>query len=295
LASQSFEPRIAFTPESKLNETNPWNDATQYITGWTPETADVLFLAGKDWQVVPPALARDHARPVINLIQHTRHADPNDELFRFLDNRAIRICVSNEVAEAIKSTGNVNGPVFVIPNGIAQEDIPSRTSHEQHGIDVLICGLKAPDLARQIEKRLRSDENIAVASLLEWIPRSEYLQHLSRAKIAVTLPHPSEGFYLPALEAMAGGALVVCPDCIGNRDFCRDRVNCFRPQYDRDEIVGAIYRALSLSPEHVSDMRKTAMATVREHSLENERDSFLQILKRLDELWGQENTSGIGL
>src|SRR5205823_13711109 len=99
-------------------------------------------------------------------------------------------------------------------------------------VEVLICGTKAPELARQIENRLARDENIAVTSLDDWIERAEYLHRLTQAKVTVTLPRPTEGFYLPALEAMACGAIVVCPDCVGNRDFCRDGANCFRPAYD---------------------------------------------------------------
>jgi glycosyltransferase involved in cell wall biosynthesis len=38
-----------------------------------------------------------------------------------------------------------------------------------------------------------------------------------------------EGFALPPLEAMAAGAAVVCTDAHGNRDFCRDGVNCLMP------------------------------------------------------------------
>ena len=38
-----------------------------------------------------------------------------------------------------------------------------------------------------------------------------------------------EGFCLPILEAMSAGAPVVCTDAHGNRDFCRDGVNCLMP------------------------------------------------------------------
>ena len=43
---------------------------------------------------------------------------------------------------------------------------------------------------------------------------------MARARVTVLVPNPKEGFYLPALEAMALGTIVVCPDCVGNRSFC---------------------------------------------------------------------------
>ena len=284
LGSKSFEPRIAFSPDSKWDETNPWQTARDYVTNWSPETADVLFLAGKDWNTIPPDELGNFSKPIVNLIQHPRHADPSDKLFGFLTNRAVRICVSQQVAGAIEKTGKVNGPIFVIPNGIELPDL-SKTSEQERPIEVLICGLKAPELARNIDQRLRQDENVAVTPLLDWMPRNDYLDRLSQARIAVTLPRPTEGFYLPALEAMGCGALVVCPDCIGNRDFCNDGINCFRPAYDTNAIIAAIYKALAFSPDQAGEMRKRAAATVEEHSLERERATFLAILERIDEVW----------
>jgi glycosyltransferase involved in cell wall biosynthesis len=105
--------------------------------------------------------------------------------------------------------------------------------------------------------------------------------------MALTLPRPTEGFYLPAIEAMASGAIVVCPDCVGNRDFCHDGVNCFRPAYDEGEIIAAVQRAIRLSAAEAVDMRRQADVTVADHSLERERASFLQVLDRVDELWNE--------
>jgi glycosyltransferase involved in cell wall biosynthesis len=192
--------------------------------------------------------------------------------------------VSEQVAEAIQTTGRVNGPVFVIPNGVTISEAPSRLTEKDRRVDVLLCGLKTPELARKLEQRFANRELI-VNSLLTWMPRSEYLHWLNNARVAVTLPRPSEGFYLPAIEAMALGALVVCPDCVGNRDFCHDGVNCFRPAYDELDIVTSIERAVAMSPEKAAEMRKHADATVAEHSLERERARFFEILERVDDLW----------
>lgn len=279
MASDSYEPRIAFSSMSRWDESNPWSDARSYVVEWQPDNADALFIAGKDWNVVPG----NFSKPIINLIQHPRHAESESELSGFLSRRAVRICVSQQVADAITQTAKVNGPVFVIPNGVSFDDIPP-TADGPRPIEVLICGLKAPELARQIEQRLRQDENINVTSLVDWVPRTEYLDRLSRARLVVTLPRPTEGFYLPALEGMACGALLVCPDCVGNRDFCRDGVNCFRPQYDVNQVIAAIYRALGLAPGEAEKMRENAKTTAQEHSLERERSSFLGILERIDEL-----------
>ncbi|MDB6148410.1 MAG: hypothetical protein JWO45_2074 [Spartobacteria bacterium] len=284
LSSTSYEPRIAFTPESIWDATNPWSAARSYLTDWDPKSADILFLAGSDWRGLPETKARDYAKPIINLVQHPRHADPRDELYKFLPNRAVRICVSEQVADAVNATGRVNGPVFVIPNGIELGSVPGPKAEDARAVDVLICGLKAPDLAREVAKTL-TQSNRRVMTLIDWIPRDEYLARLADARIAVTLPRPIEGFYLPALEAMACGATVVCPDCVGNRDFCKDGFNCFRPRYDADAIANATIAALDKSQPEMEKMLANSAVTVSQHSLETEREAFLSILERLDELW----------
>ena len=53
-----------------------------------------------------------------------------------------------------------------------------------------------------------------------------------------------EGFCLPALEAMAAGAPVVCTDAHGNRDFCRDGENCLMPAPDPGSVSAALRRVL---------------------------------------------------
>jgi len=94
-----------------------------------------------------------------------------------------------------------------------------------------------------------------------------------------------EGFYLPALEGMAAGTIVVCPDCLGNRGYCEDKVNCCRPRYSVDEIVSAAHAASEQSENARARMLANATATVGKHSLEGERKSFTEILEHVDQLW----------
>jgi hypothetical protein len=279
-----YDARIAFSAESKWDTTNPWFASRDFVVPWAPLDSDILFLAGTDWRAVPAEERPHRYGPVLNLIQHPRHADAGTELRGYLKNRAIRVCVSNEVADAIKATGEVNGPVFVIPNGV---DLPSPTLTKQpadRATDLLICGLKEPELARHAYTHF-AGTNRVVRWLIEWLPRKDYLERLRDARITLFLPRSSEGFYLPALEGMGCGTIVVCPDCIGNRSFCDDGRNCFRPLYDTNEILAATDKALKQGEKERAEMLNEAMITVRQHSLDRERASFREILERLPELW----------
>jgi hypothetical protein len=280
-ASPQHESRIAFTADSKWDATNPWVESKSSVTKWEPEKADVLFLAGTDWRALAAADRAKFSKPIINLIQHPRHAEAGSELRGFLKHRAVRICVSHEVADAITATGEVNGPVFAIPNGLDLQTIPHPPINRK--IDIFISGFKAPELAKEVDAALKGEAPNTLC-LTDRLSRAEYLAHLSNAKTAVVLPRPREGFFLPALEAMACGAIAVCPDCVGNRSFCENGVNCFRPDYDRDAVVNATIAASRLTENERATMLEHARATTRQHSLEKERASFLKILAQIDKL-----------
>jgi glycosyltransferase involved in cell wall biosynthesis len=109
---------------------------------------------------------------------------------------------------------------------------------------------------------------------------------MGRARVAVTVPNPKEGFYLPAVEAMAAGAVVVCPDCIGNRSYCLDGENSFRPSYDEDAIVAAAERALA-GGRPAAQLVRAGREMARAHDLHVERRAFLDILDRVDDLWAE--------
>ena len=272
--STRFQPRIFFTPGSIRGPENPWHGIVPPpLTSWRPAEAAALFVAGLDWEAVPdpPPV------PVINLIQHVRHSFPGDARRPFLARRAMRICVSQEVADAIAATGAVNGPIHVIANGIDLENIPSAAVRD---IDVLVAGLKNPPFAAAVAARL-AERGVAVEVVDTMLPRQAFLDRLSRARVAVTLPNHTEGFYLPALEAMAAGAIVVCPDCIGNRGFCRDQETAFLPHYALDDVVAASIAAVTQAPGDAIAMRAAAAEEARKHGLAAERTAFLRILDAL--------------
>jgi glycosyltransferase involved in cell wall biosynthesis len=104
---------------------------------------------------------------------------------------------------------------------------------------------------------------------------------MNRADIVVTLPFPVEGFYLPALEAMAMGKALVCPDCIGNRSFCQHEINCLMPAFQLDSIEAAVLRLLS-APDLTRKLKERAFSDSQTYNIERERTQFSQILLSCD-------------
>jgi hypothetical protein len=285
LASPHHTALVRFTRQSLLDETNPWTAVPDRIVDQTTEVdPDLLLLSGMDWLQVDAAQREDSPIPVLNLVIHPTHFLPENPRYQFLSNRAIRICMSTDVAEALQHTGRLRGPLFTIPAAIDVRSVRSIAGRPERDIDVLVVALKNPEMGRTLAARLsRSPRNVRL--LDERLShRTELLEFLARAKVTVFLPQRREGFYMPALEGMAVGTVVVCPDVLGNRSFCLPGVNCFRPPYEEDALFESAETAFADLP-NLGEMIERAHRTAEDHDLAGERESFLQILERVDELW----------
>jgi glycosyltransferase involved in cell wall biosynthesis len=284
-SSPRHEALVRFTEDSIWGPQNPWNAAQEHVVRFGQEVRpDVLFLSGVDWRLIERADRPESPVPVINLIQHVLHASRDDRLgrHRFLPYKAIRICVSPEVTEALEGTGRVRGPIFTIPDAIDVQRLSRFTGDGPPSLDLLVVANKQPARGHAILARFPQVQRKRIVDVRS--PHAEVMELIGRAAVTVFVPNPKEGFFLPALEGMAIGTIVVCPDCIGNRSFCLDGVNCFRPAYEENAIVEAAREALARRSE-LSAMVENARDTARRHDIEGERRAFLEILERVDELW----------
>ena len=276
---------VRFSPESVWSPANPWNGAKDCVVSPGEEIDfDVVFVSGTDWRrVIPEDQRPRYSKPVVNLIQHVRHACENDTLGRhmLLRHSAIRICVSPEVERAIVATGRVRGPVFTIPDAIDVAQVERLADAPARDLDVLVAANKQPALGGALARRLE-EAGRSVHLVDKRISREELVGLMGRARATVAVPNPKEGFYLPALEGMAAGTVVVCPDCIGNRSYCIDGKNSFRPAYVEDAILAATDLALATGNDA---LLQAARGTARAHDISVERRAFLEILDRVDELW----------
>ncbi|MYD96383.1 MAG: glycosyltransferase [Gammaproteobacteria bacterium] len=262
--------------------------AGERASDWQPRARDLLFVAGTDWRYLAARNLENRPNPRLNLIQHVRHAHEGTELYGYLANRAVRICVSAEVAEAITATRRVNGPVFVIPNATDCTPVEPAQMHEDafgaRVEPITIIGYKRPELAHSLSRRLEED-GVAHRLVVGFLDREDFLGLLRRTRVAVCLPRAEEGFYLPALEAMAAGCTVVTLDCIGNRSFCRDGDNCVVAAAEVEPLAEAVTNAATMTTTERAQLLSSAIATVRSHSLDAERQRFHDVLRDIDDLW----------
>lgn len=280
-AHPDWEVLLYLTPRSRGIAGNPFRDATVLCDTWRPEQADALLLGGMDWLALDGHALRPD-QPVVNLVQGVRHAAPGSALRGFLSRRALRVCVSTAVAEAIRATGEANGPVEVIPAAV---DVPAlvRLGERPTGGRVFVDAVKQVALGRTVSARLMA-AGIHADLLEQRLPRVDYLERMAAAAIVVALPESVEGFYLPGIEAMAMGRVLVQCDCVGSRDYLRDGVNACVPAPAASAIVEAVLR-LQADADLRRRLAAAAQATADDFDLSIERRRVHALLDGLPRLW----------
>jgi hypothetical protein len=288
-AHPNFDAAVRFTKRSLWDDTNPWYGTDARIVSEKARfRADALFIGGKDWLRIPERQRVRSPIPVMNIIQAVHHADPSTIRYTFLPYRAIRICVSEETTEALAATGICNGPLITIANGIELDWLPAPAPAEARSYDLLIAGKKAPELARSLGHRLEKPGRRIRVMDAHVAHREETIEAINDARVTLFLPNRTEGFYLPALEGMALGSIVVCPDVIGNRSFCLAGQNCFFPDFNEDALMAATEAALAVDGGEYDRLLSAGAATASKHDMARERALFFDVLDHLDDLFWRE-------
>ena len=215
-----------------------------------------------------------------------RHALPENIRFDLLENKAIRICVSEHVEESLRETRQARGPLVTIPAAIDVGELRRRFPARERDTDLLVAAMKQPEMGRRAAERL-SRPGRSVRLLDELVPHDEFLDAMRRAKVTLFLPFRDEGAPLPMLEGMAVGTFVVCPDAIGNRSYCIDGFNCFRPEYEEEAVLAAADAAVE-GYDELGPMLVNAAEVVARYDLPAERDAFMALLGDVDRMWAAD-------
>jgi hypothetical protein len=285
-AHPHWRAQLFVTPEAPWPPLSPWADRRDSAArlAQLPSAPDLVLLEGlTDWPLLPPAWLQAPLPPRVHLIQHLRHADPSDDRFAFLGLPAIRVAVSEPVRAALMASGRCGGPVLTIPPGLS---LPAPATDCDLQAPVLVLGLKDPDLAQAVGDRLAAAA-VPHRLLLGPLPRPSFLEAIAAAGQVVALPMPEgEGFFLPALEAMALGRPLLLPDAGGTRAFCRDGENCVQPAAEAGALVAAVL-ALRHDPDRARQLITAGLATAAGFSPAAERAAVQQLLDRLPQLLAQ--------
>ncbi len=274
LAHPDLDPSVYFVPGENRQEGSPWADIPQDRIVERPRMKeyDCVFLSGRDWQFLPGRLTK---QKVINLIQHVRHASRSDARFDFLKRPAFRICASPEVYQVVAPIAV--GVTVVVKYGIPMELF--RGARRRRRKTIGIWAGKNRALGAKLDQEL-TKRRASVTLLGDYVTRREFAAAMQRHDLFVTLPNKTEGFYLPALEAMASRCAVVCSDARGNRSFCIHTQTCMMPRHnDYADHLGMIQQLMD-DDKLREGIRQRGVTMARSYSLEAERADFFRFLER---------------
>jgi hypothetical protein len=231
-----------------------------------------------DWSIAAALGLLRSDVPILGFIQNTRHANRGSELRGWLKRFATRVCVGEEVTRAVLRTGEVSGPIYTITNGIESlEEL--RLSRSARTTDILVSGCKDPALARAIGTQL-ANAGLRVEILTDYCSRVVFLNKIKLANVAVLIPQPQEGAFLPSLEAMALDVAVVCPDTPGIHGYCRHDETAILPERSANALANAA-RKLLVDKDLSDRLRLNGLAMAQYYTLERERAAFLPILAQM--------------
>ncbi len=121
---------------------------------------------------------------------------------------------------------------------------------------------------------------LGVASAVEWVGHTDFEQLVAAYQTAAVFAMPSryEGFGLPALEAMACGAPVVCSEAASLPEVVGDAAVRVPPD-DVAALASALARVLK-QPELAADLRARGLARARQFSWRRAAEATLAIYRQ---------------
>jgi len=136
----------------------------------------------------------------------------------------------------------------------------------------------------EVARLLSDDRGFKFRAIREPVGWKELRDLYQWSDIFLATPLVEEGFYMPGLEAMAAGALVISSDAGGNRAYCRFGENCVQVDFDDAQgYVDALKAIRTESVENIERMRRSGYETTRRHTLEHERERFGEFMEKLTE------------
>jgi hypothetical protein len=222
---------------------------------------------------------------IIHIVQNTRHVNPawhSGIGTRMLTWPAARISINSIVADTISPWLDRRAFHRVINLG---HDVDffflERTKGVGRPLRVAYTTWKS-HVGELVRHALAADRFVEFRAIREYATWDDLRDLYHWADVFLATPNLEEGMYLPGLEAMAAGCVVVTPDAGGNMAYCRPGENCLLVGYDAvNDYVEAIKGISAMSADRVSGLRDAGYRTTEDFSMARERAEFARYLADL--------------
>ena len=273
-------PRFSgISPENGI----PFTDLEKVAVG----PHDLAFLSWPThYEIVEPRLSRwTRHEQVIFIVQNVRWANPKftgGYAVRLLSRPMARIMTNDVVFEAVKLYLNPSSMSEVILLGnesgfFAKERTGGFGSPMRVGYTTWKSGV-----GDEVARMLADDPRFEFRAIREPVGWRELRELYQWSDVFLATPLVEEGFYMPGLEAMAAGAVVISSDAGGNRAYCRFGENCIEVGFeDAGGYVGALKSLREGGTQEIERLRRGGYEVVKLHTLEHERERFGEFMERL--------------
>jgi hypothetical protein len=287
--------RRPWKPSLPLFDIERFRNLTPELPGLEFHSRDRLVFRRRDLAFVslPPNYERAYRslprgmspERIIHIVQNVRHVNPewgDGYPVRLLTRPAARISINDIVGDVIRPWLDPRGLHEVIPLGhelgyFARE----RTAPLGEPVKVAYTTWKS-DVGDRVRDLLADDRRFTFRAIGDMVSWAELRELYSWADVFLCTPYPEEGLYLPGIEAMANGCLVVSPDVGGNMAYCRPGENCLLVPYDDpSSYADALRTVAAWSPAEVDAFRAAGYAATAPFDLAHERTLFADYLTRL--------------
>jgi Glycosyl transferases group 1 len=225
-------------------------------------------------------------RQIVHIIQNVRHATPafqDGYAIRLLSRPITRIAINNIVKSAITPHLHPKAICETILLGHPCNYFAGVARPERPATPIRVGYMSwKSDIGDRVAHHLAIDARFAFCSLRDAVGWPALREFYAEIDVLLCAPNPEEGFYLPGLEAMAAGCLVVTPNVGGNMVYCQFDQNCLPyPLDDAEAAAQALIRIAEAPTEILMGLREAGLETVQKFSLDEERKQFGELLTRI--------------
>jgi hypothetical protein len=238
------------------------------------------------YEILEPRLSRwTRHEQVIFIVQNVRWANPsftNGYAVRLLSRPMARIMTNDVVLEAVRPFLNPSSITEVIQLG-NDSDYFAKSRKGSFGFPVKVGYTTWKSaVGDEVAALLAGSQDFEFRAIRNPVGWAELRELYQWADVFLATPLVEEGFYMPGLEAMAAGAVVISSDAGGNRAYCDFGENCIEVGMDDARgYVRALDGLRTASVEEIERLRGNGYETVGRHTLEHERERFGEFMSRL--------------
>ncbi len=248
---------------------------------------DLAFLSWPThYEIAETRMSRwTHHEQVIFIVQNVRWANPNwigGYALRLLTRPMARIMTNDVVLEAVRPYLNETSMTDVILLGNDSAFFEKqRTGGLSFPLKVGYTTWKS-GVGDEVARLLAKDAGFEFRAIRNPVGWQELRDLYHWSDVFLATPLAEEGFYMPGLEAMASGAVVISPDAGGNRAYCEFGKNCVGVGLeDAEGYAEALKNLRSGGVGAVERLRAAGYETVGRHTLEHERVRFGEFMEAL--------------